>query len=283
VSATVPPRPPAWEERAATRLFLALSPRTRRTRRTLKTVQPEPPAALAPWRNVQVPRRDGNSQLAATWYEAAGQARGAVLLVHPWVPAGRAYFHRRGRIPALRAAGYHALALDLGGFGGSTRAPGFFDRDVAAGLAHLRDVAPGLPLHLWGVSSGGYWAHPALTDTGGVAGAMFEDVSPHLLEWSWRVAPWGRPAYLFLDLRRHAAALRLGAAAYVSGGRDRGILPAETRDLAERAGARHLVVPRAEHLGAILEAPDEVVALALSTFEQAEVGASGAAEPRCRI
>jgi hypothetical protein len=72
----------------------------------------------------------------------------------------------------------------------------------------------------------------------------------------------------------------IGAAAYVSGGRDRGILSDETRDLAERAGARHLGVPRAEHLGAILEAPDEVVALALSTFEQAEIRASAPAVPR---
>lgn len=264
------------------RLFLALSPRHRRV------AAPEPPGELAPWRSVRAARPDGESPLAATWFEATGQARGAVLLVHPWVQTGKAYFHRRGRIPALRSAGYHALAIDLGGFGGSARQAGFFDRDVAAGLACLRQLAPGLPLHLWGVSSGGYWAHPALTAARGVAGAMFEDVSPHLLEWSWRVAPWGRPAYFvfrrclprayrYLDLRRHAAALRLGAAAYVSGGRDRGILPAETRDLADRAGARHLVVPRAEHLGSILEAPDDVVALALATFEQAEIRAAAPA------
>ena len=45
---------------------------------------------------------------------AAGEARGAVLLVSPWVPQGQAYFHRRGRIEALRAAGCgQILAVDV--------------------------------------------------------------------------------------------------------------------------------------------------------------------------
>jgi hypothetical protein len=275
----LPKRPPAWEERLASRIFRALSPRLPRV------LQPDPPAGLAPWKAVSVPRPEGNGALTATWFEAPAPARGAVLLLHPWVKWGKAFFLRRGRIEALRAAGYHALTLDLGGFGGSSPAAGFYDRDVAAGLACLRRQAGTLPLHVWGVSSGGFWAHLALTRTDDVAGAFFEDVSPHLIEWSWRMAPRRRPGYLFvrccfprsyryLDVRRQTADMRLAAAAYVSGMRDPGVLPAETRELAYLARGRHLVVDGAGHLGAFSAASDAVLALALGTFLRAE-GRSG--------
>ncbi|HYX26453.1 MAG TPA: alpha/beta fold hydrolase [Thermoanaerobaculia bacterium] len=228
-----------------------------------------------------MPRRYGRGTLAATWFPAEGRPRGAVLLLHPWLVWGKAYFHLRGRIQALRAAGYHALTVDFGGFGASGPPHVFFDRDVEAALDFLRQRAGGLPLHVWGVSAGGYWAHPVLSRTKVATGAFFEDVSPHLLEWSWRMAPLGRPGYLlyraclpsahrFLDVRRHAAATSLGAVAYVSGERDRGVRPADTRELARLAGGRYYLVPGADHLGALKIAGDEVIALALDTFQQAE-------------
>ena len=110
--------------------------------------------------------------------------------------------------------------------------------------------------------------------------ASDEDVSPHLLEWSSRTAPWGRPcyaffrrvlpaAYRFLDMRTHAAGFRVGAAAYVSGSEDPGVRPADTRDLARAAGARYRIVAGAPHLGAIKSARREVIDLALATFERA--------------
>jgi pimeloyl-ACP methyl ester carboxylesterase len=204
-----------------------------------------------------------------------------VLLLHPWIEWGRSYFHRGGRVEALRAAGYSALAMDLPGFGGSGEAAGLLDRDVAAGLEFLAGGSPGLPLHVWGVSSGGYWAHLVLSQRNGVAGAMFEDVSPHLLEWSWRMVPGKRPGYLllrcafprfyrYLDLRGHAPALHAARTAYVGGSEDLGVRPEDTRELAELAGGRCLIVPRARHLGAIKVAPEEVAALALETFREAE-------------
>lgn len=268
-----PPRPPAWQEPLAATLFFGLGPRLARV------LEPDPPEELRPWENVAV-SRNGAGPLGGTWYPAAGEARGAVLLLHPWVEWGRSYFHRRGRIEALRDAGYHALAVDLGSFGGSRRQPGFPDRDVEAALAFLREKAGGLPLHVWGVSAGGYWAHLALSRVRGVRGAMFEDVSPHLLEWSWRVAPWGRPFYLFfrnafaashryLDARRHAPALNVRSAAYVSGERDRGVRPEDTQALASAAGGRSLIVPGADHLAAIKTANREILDLALDTFERA--------------
>jgi pimeloyl-ACP methyl ester carboxylesterase len=255
--------------------FLALSPRL------AKVSQPEPPERLAPFEHVEVPRFHGPGTLGATWYPAEGRPRGAALLLHPWLIWGRAYFNLRGRIQALRTAGYHALTVDFGGFGASGPPRVFFDRDVEAALAFLHQRAAGLPLHVWGVSSGGYWAHPALSRTQRVAGAFFEDVSPHLFEWSWRMAPLGRPGYLFyrailpsahrfLDIRLHAGSMSLGAVTYVSGERDKGVRPQDTHSLAELAGGRCHIVAGAEHLGAIKLAGDEVVGLALDTFQRAE-------------
>lgn len=274
-----PPRPSSLQERIASVFFFKLGPRLPRVS------QPAPPEELRPWEPVAVARGEGVRPLAATWYPAE-RSRGAVLLLHPWLEWGKSYFHRRGRIEALRNAGYSALALDLGGFGGVERRPGFLDRDVEAGLDCLRRLAPGLPLHVWGVSAGGYWSHVVLSRREGVAGAMFEDVSPHLFEWSWRMVPLMRPAfflfqrafpaaYRFLDIRLHARSLKVSAASYVSGGRDPGVLPSDTRTLAEVAGGRCLIVPGAGHLGAIKAAHEEVVGLALETFGQAEASLQG--------
>jgi pimeloyl-ACP methyl ester carboxylesterase len=254
-------------------LFLFLSPHLPRTR------QPAPREDLAPFETVAVPRRSAPGALAATWFPAE-RPRGAVLLLPPWLVWGRAYFHLRGRLQALRDAGYHALVLDFPGFGGSGPVQGYFDRDVEDGLAFLRRRAGDLPLHVWGVSAGGSWAHLALSRTDGVAGGMFEDVSPHLLEWSWRSTPLWRPAFLFfrtffrtgyrfLDARRHAGAMSLGAVAYASGERDPGVRPEDTRALAAAAGGRCHIVPGAGHLGAIKVAGEEILALALDTFRRA--------------
>ena len=62
----------------------------------------------------------------------------------------------------------------------------------------------------------------------------------------------------------------LDAASYVSGARDQGVLPSETRELAHLARGRHLVVEGAGHLGVIQGAADQVAALALDTFLRAE-------------
>jgi pimeloyl-ACP methyl ester carboxylesterase len=270
-----PPRPPAWQEPFSAALFFVMGPRLPRV------TEPDPPDGLRPWETVAV-ERDGAGPLSGTWYPAApGSERGAVLLLHPWVEWGKSYFHRRGRIQALRAAGYHALAVDLGGFGGARR-HGYLDGDVEAALKFLRQRAGALPIHVWGVSAGGYWAHFALSRQTGIFGAVFEDVSPHLIEWSWRMAPWGRPAFLFyrkvlrtayrfLDIRRHAPAMSLAAVSYVSGAQDPGVRPEDTQALATAAGGRALIVPRADHLGSIKVANDEVIALALETFHRAEL------------
>jgi hypothetical protein len=265
-----PPRPGPREEALASRLFYALAPRV------LRVQPPAPPQALAPFEELGVPRSRG-SALAATWYPAAGEPRGAVLFLHPRIEWGKAYFHRRGRLDAVRGAGLHALAVDLPGFGGSGSRHGFPDVAVADALAFLGERCPGLALGVWGVSAGGYWAHMPLAHVRRPVGAFFEDVSPHLLEWSWRTAPWGRPAFLlfrilfrssyrFLDLRLHAPHLARHTVGYVSGELDEGVRPADTTRLARLTRARSWIVPGAVHLASIRLDGSGLIALALETF-----------------
>lgn len=269
--AAPPPRPSSLEERLSSRLFLALSPHLPRV------VRSAPPSVLEPWEPLRIPRRGRGGFLHATLYPAPEVARGVVLFLPPWMEWGQTYFHRRGRLGAVRRAGYHAVTVDLSGFGESSPPRGLFDLDVADALAALEASFPGLPIVVWGVSSGGYWAHPVLARQNGVRAAIFEDVAIHLLEWSWREVPHLRPGYLcvrwlfprtyrFLDLRRHAPHLRTRRLAYVSGRTDRGVRPQDTEELARLAGAAALVVPLAGHLGAIKRAPDEIFALALRLF-----------------
>ena len=102
---------------------------------------PAAPASLAPFEDLLVAAGDGEQQLSATWYPADRTPRGAVLLLHPWLRWGRSYFHRRGRIQALREAGYHALAVDFPGFGDSPGPTGLYDRYVESALELLADRA----------------------------------------------------------------------------------------------------------------------------------------------
>jgi pimeloyl-ACP methyl ester carboxylesterase len=250
----------------------------------LPRVEPAaPPPALAPFEPIALQRRDRGGTLGGWYFPAAGPARGTVLFLHPWMEWGSAYFFRRERLQAVRRAGYDACAVDLSGFGRSAAPAGFYDRDVVDALAALVERGAPAPLHIWGVSSGGYWSHVALSSRGGVAGAFFEDVAAHLFEWSWRQMPQWRAGftvfrwifpefYRWLDVRRHAAHLRLGAVAYASGERDRGVRPEDTRALAAAAGGDFHLVAGAGHLEGIKRDPDALIALALSTFERAVSG-----------
>lgn len=280
-----PKRPSIGSEAIASRLFFALSPRLAKKR------LPKPPQRYRPYEEVTVPRSRGYGNLSATFFPAREVTRGAALLIHPWLVWGRAYFHRRGRIEALRRAGYDVLTIDLPGLGDSGPAAGFFDRDIDDALTYLRLRTGELPLHLWGISAGGYWAHPVLSRANRIGGAMFEDVSCHLFEWSVRMLPWGRPFfaffkyclpawYRFLDLRAHAPALQVAAVSYVSGQLDPGVLPEETRHLAELANASCLIVDDADHLESIKRQTAKVIELALATFARAEaLGLDQAAVP----
>lgn len=274
-SAAPPVHPGRWQELLGHFFLTRFSPPIRRPR------IPEPPTDLVPWERFTVPRRGRQGKLVATWYPAPGEARGAVLLVHPWLQWGQAYFHRRGRLPALRRAGYHAMTFNMGGFGDSSPPRGLPYRDVGDALAALRSRAPGLPLHLWGISFGGTWAQVLLSREDGLGGAFFEHPPPHLVEFSYRVLPGWWPAYKsfrllaprayrYCDARRHAPFLGVRRAAFVGGELDEEVRPEEVRELAHLARSPCLVVPDAPHLAAIKVDPEAVIGLALATFREGE-------------
>ena len=261
-------------------LFRLVGPR-------LRTEQlPNPPTSLEPFEERRVPRLAGPGELSALFLPAEGWTRGGVLFLHPWLAWGRAYFYRRGRLEGARAAGYSSLVVDFPGFGTSGPARGFFDREVLAAYDALRLEVGDRPIHFWGVSSGGYWAHPVISGATtkalgrppvAVAGAMFEDVSHHLMDWARRVSPAGAAfyrifqtvvprAYRYLDIQRHTAVRGARSVSYVSGEKDRGVRPDDTRRLAEAAGGEAFIVPDAPHLGAIKTANLQVIELALRTF-----------------
>lgn len=207
-----------------------------------------------------VVRREGG--VLAALHFPAPSARGVVLFGHPGIPPAKGYFHRSDRIPFVRGLGLAAATFDHGGFGESDDPAGLFHREWGDMLAWARRRYPGLPVHVWGVSLGGYFAHHALAeDAEGIATAVFEQVTPDLLLYGGSAAltaGGALAALLMPDARRweaaltHAPRLAVERVLYVSGGVDDKVPPADVARLAEAAGpfARHHVVPDAGHIEA---------------------------------
>lgn len=209
-----------------------------------------------------VPRPEGG-MLAALLFPAP-HARGVVLLAHPSVAAGKGYFHRNDRVPFLRELGFHVVTFDHGGFGESDAPAGLHHREWAALLAWARRRFPDLPVHVWGVSLGGYFAHHALAaDEPGVASAVFEQVAPNLFAYRFEGAPLTRAGHAlartlapggarWFGADAHALHVKADRVLYVSGARDRGVPLADATRLVHAASplARHHVVEGAAHLEA---------------------------------
>lgn len=275
-----PDRPGPSTERFAKWLLTLLAPPLP------DLVAATPPTRLRPYEGVLIERSQPSSGfLSGFWFPASETPRGAVLMVHPWLHWGQGFLHRRGRIEALRQAGYHVLTFDLGGFGHSApTGPGFYDRDIEDALLFLRERAGDLPIHLWGVSAGGAWSHPVLSRLDIVHGIVFEDVPQSLLRWSSRMTPQGWPCYLFfqhvlprayryLDQRFHAPFLKARAVTYIGCEQDEGAPIRETRRLARLAGGDILSIPEIGHLGSLVVARQEVFRTVLETFARAETSA----------
>ncbi|HEY4238762.1 MAG TPA: alpha/beta fold hydrolase [Kofleriaceae bacterium] len=100
-------------------------------------------------------------------YAACGPKGGhPVLLVHGWPTSSRLW---REVMPALGEAGARAIAIDLPGFGGSSKPPGasysfrFYDRAIDGFLTALGVETLDLVVHDLGGPLGLHWAalHPA--------------------------------------------------------------------------------------------------------------------------
>lgn len=281
-----PPRPGRVEESLARFLLLAASP-------PLRYRAPAAPSAnLGSGRPFCTAKRRGIGAIEGDLFRRSDETRGLVVFLPPWVPQGGSWFYRHGRVEAVVDAGYDALVVDLPGVRRGRRGPGFFDREIGALIADARDLARDAPLFLWGVSSGGYWAHFALSGGVLVDGAVFEDVAAHLLTWAHREAPqWAHfyrvferfltRAWPFLAVSAHAPTLGVGRGLWISGELDRGVLPEETRLVAQAAGGESMIIAGAGHLGAMRVAPARVLEAAIGLFE-AGAAERGSAAVGCR-
>lgn len=210
-----------------------------------------------------IPRESGGVLAALLFPHPA--PRGVVLLGHPGIPAAKGWFHRSDRIPFVRELGFAAVTFDHGGFGESDPADRLYHAEWADALAWARRRFPDLPIHVWGVSVGGYFAHHALAapDEPGVASAVFEQVAPDLLRYR---GPWWRPwraadaaarllspqARAWLPAEAHALHVKADHVLYVYGDRDAGIPMEDARRMLRAASpvAQRHVVEGAGHLEA---------------------------------
>jgi pimeloyl-ACP methyl ester carboxylesterase len=113
---------------------------------------------------------------------AAGpSARGVVVLCHPLLRYGYHYFLRSGLARWVAGAGFHALLFNFQGIGRSALGNLCFADDVAGAVAWARQCFPLLPVHLLGLSFGGYHAAHALVRLdGAVASAALDSVPPRI-------------------------------------------------------------------------------------------------------
>jgi pimeloyl-ACP methyl ester carboxylesterase len=203
--------------------------------------------------------RSTGGVIAALHFPVA-QPRGVLLLGHPGIPPAKGYFHRSDRIPLARSLGLAALTFDHGGFGESDDPTSGYDLEWADVLSWAQKRYPGLPIHAWGVSVGGYFLHHALSARRDeIASAIFEEVSPDLLLYGERtplkiarlLAKGAMPdAMRWFPAEAHAPFVQAERVLYVQGGSDKGIPLAHAERLWHAAGplAKRYLVDDAAHL-----------------------------------
>lgn len=248
-----PPPPSPREERALLRLLSGTY------LRDMEGAAQDPPPEDWGAQPFGIVRRSGGVLAALHFPHPA--PRGLVLFGHPGIPPAKGYFHRSDRIPFVRELGFAAVSFDHGGFGESDPPAGLHHHEWADVLGWARKRFPDLPLHVWGVSLGGYFAHHALARDAGVSSAIFEQVTPNLLHYGdngkLRAAELvGRAlapsALRWFAAEAHAPHVRADHLLYLSGTEDHGITNAESERLWHAAGpfAARRVVEGARHLEA---------------------------------
>lgn len=101
---------------------------------------------------------DGSLLNCVLFRVTGAPAKGVVLLCHPLLKYGMAYFFKHHYHLRLNAAGYHVVAFNFKGFGTSQPGGITFADDVLSVTRWIDTAFPCLPVHLFGASFGGYHA-----------------------------------------------------------------------------------------------------------------------------
>ncbi len=127
---------------------------------------------------------DGSLLEAASYEADPAAAKGVILLCHPFLKYGMDYFFKNNLHLWLADAGYHVVAFNFKGFGRSTLGgASFMDDVISAGLC-AKKAYPGLALHLYGFSFGGYHAIHAMARPFPLfSSAIFDSVPPTIASY----------------------------------------------------------------------------------------------------
>ncbi|WP_420455874.1 alpha/beta hydrolase [Rubrivirga sp.] len=246
------------------------------------------------WDSVLVPKPDGTA-LAGLFGRAEGRARGVVVCTHPYKRVGKGFFVEHGHARPLRAAGYHVLLVDFGGFGESRQTSVLFPRDVLAAGEEAARRCPGLPVGYLGVCFGGVYGACAFSTPGHVyraaildspyesalhaLAAMQKDVSrPRRFEFQKALVRVFHPLFPMLDPLRHARRAKgLRGVLMIAGGADdqspvEGVMAYAEAFRQGGTSCQSWVAPDAEHLDAYATHPEEYGARVVAFLDEHLVG-----------
>ncbi len=138
-------------------------------------------AAIQESECTHIPGIDG-SRLNCVLFRCTDRpVKGVVLLCHPFLKYGMAYFFKHRYQAWLNAAGYHVVAFDFKGFGTSKPGGIAFADDVLSVTRWIGVALPDMPIHLLGASFGGYHAlHGIARHRLAFASVVFDSVPVHI-------------------------------------------------------------------------------------------------------
>ncbi|HUR62824.1 MAG TPA: alpha/beta fold hydrolase [Candidatus Thermoplasmatota archaeon] len=127
-------------------------------------------------------RGNTGARIAGRHFPVAG-ARGIVVLAHPDRRYGQFWFVREGWVQWLRGHGYACLTFDFSQYGASRGGSTYLFEDLAAAARLARDLHPGLPVHVIGLSIGAFSAANASPDLDFVEALVLESPYPSFGSW----------------------------------------------------------------------------------------------------
>lgn len=186
--------------------------------------------------------------------------KGIVLLCHPFLKYGMAYFFKNQYQSWLNAAGYHVVGFNFKGFGNSKLGGIAFADDVKSVTQWIEVTHPHLPLHLLGASFGGYHGiHAIARHRLQLASVIFDSVPAHIarffghgvvgivMRWLSR-SRWGQPTGT-VPLEQSYAALQKLPCLFLYGADDRFITPFELTEIRQHCpDATIKCYPECDHL-----------------------------------